>query len=274
MKVSSESHGEAGSTQYVAKHETSQNSKSKKSPLHELLVEDVKKSSDEIPDSILSSQTIAVHSKPIDDGNFIEATDAKRSRKRSTKSKGSGAKVSVPVASSEMPVGLSPIEKGKISRSVQQEKEQLLTIPAGPSLGDFVLWKGEPASPSPSPAWTTDYGRVPEPKSLRDIQKEQEKKASSAVPTNQLPTPQKLPPAQAARSSGLSLPISVSSPLKAAPPIQINLQAPQSKYKRDDDLFWVQLSSLSKKLSSMTSVSLLHHYSLLYTTLWWQLFVI
>ena len=241
MKVSSESHREAGSTEYLAKSEISQNSKSMKNPVHDLLAEDVKKSSErdaEVPDSMLSSQNVAVHAEPMDDGNFIEAKDTKRNRKKSSKSKGSGAKVSMPVASSEVPVGSSPIEKGKSSHSVQQDKEQLPSIPAGPSLGDFVLWKGEPASPSPSPAWTTDSVRVPKPTSLRDILKEQEKKASSAVLTNQLPTPQKLPPAQAARSSGPSWAISASAPSKGAPTIQINSQASQSKYKGDDDLFW------------------------------------
>ncbi|XP_019415112.1 PREDICTED: uncharacterized protein LOC109326765 isoform X1 [Lupinus angustifolius] len=240
-KVSSESHSGAGNTQYLAKLGTSQNIK--ESPLHDLLA-GVNKFSDLVPDSILSSQNVAAHSEPIDDGNFIEAKDTKRNRKRSAKSKGSGAKLSVPTASSEVPVGSSPTEKGKISRSVQQEKEQLPAIPAGPSIGDFVLWKGEPASPSPSPAWTTDSGRVPKPKSLRDIQKEQEKKASSRVPTNQLPIPQKLLPAQAARSNGPPLPISASLPIQinqAALPIQINSQASKSKYKGDDDLFWGQI---------------------------------
>ncbi|KAE9603576.1 putative GYF-like domain-containing protein [Lupinus albus] len=237
-KVSSESHSGSDNTQYLAKLGTSQNIK--ESPLHDLLA-GVNKFSDLVPDSILSSQNVAVHSEPIDDGNFIEAKGTKRNRKRSAKSKGSGAKLSVPTASSEVPVGSSPTEKGKISRSVQQEKEQLPAIPAGPCIGDFVLWKGEPASPSPSPAWTTDSGRVPKPKSLRDIQKEQEKKASSRVPTNQLPIPQKLPPAQAARSNGHPLPISASSPSKAALPIQINSQASKSKYKGGDDLFWGQI---------------------------------
>ncbi|CAL0305831.1 unnamed protein product [Lupinus luteus] len=237
-KVSSENHSGAGNTQYLAKLGTSQNIK--ESPLHDLLA-GVNKFSDLVPESILSSQNAAAHSEPIDDGNFIEAKDTKRNRKKSAKSKGSVAKLSVPTVSSEVPVGSSPIEKGKISRTVQLEKEQLPAIPAGPSIGDFVLWKEEPASPSPSPAWTTDSGRVPKPKSLRDIQKEQEKKASSRVPTNQLPIPQKLPPAQAAQSNGPPLPISASSPSKAALPIQINSQASKSKYKGDDDLFWGQI---------------------------------
>lgn len=242
-KVHSESHKEAGNTEYLVKPKTSQNSKSKKSPLHDLLTEDVKKSSErdgKVADCISSSQYIVVDSEPIDDGNFIEAKDTKRSRKKSTKSKGSGSKVSMPVASSEAPISSSPIEKGKSSRSLQQEKEQLPTIPSGPSLGDFVLWKGEPTSPSPSPAWTIDSGKVAKPKSLRDIQKEQEKKSSSAVPPNQLPTPQNSQPVPPARNSGSSWTISAPSPSpsKAAPSSQINSQACQSKHRGEDDLFW------------------------------------
>lgn len=143
----------------------------------------------------------------------------------------------MPVASSEVPISPIHIEKVKSSRSVQQEKEQLPSIPSGPSLGDFVLWKGEPTSPSPPPAWTTDSARIPKPTSLRDILKEQEKKSYAVLP-NQLPTPQKSQPAQAARNSGSSRPISASSPSKTAPSSQINSQASLSKYRGDDDLFW------------------------------------
>ncbi|KAJ1384943.1 GYF-like domain superfamily [Sesbania bispinosa] len=261
-KVSSESHREAGNAEHLAKPKTTQNSKSKKSPLHDLLAEDVKKSSErdgKVPDIMLSSQDIAVQSETIDDGSFIEAKDTKRSRKKSSKSKGSGSKASVPVASSEVPISSSPIEKGKSSRTLQQEKEQLPTIPSGPSLGDFVLWKGESKSPSPSPAWTTDSGRVPKPTSLRDILKEQEKKSTSTAPSNSLPAPQKLQPAQAARSSGPSrtISISASSPSKAAPSSQMNNQASQSKYKGDDDLFWgpIEHSKLETKQSDFPQLA-------------------
>ena len=113
-------------------------------------------------------------------------------------------------------------------------------IPAGPSLGDFVLCKGErePPIPSPSPAWSTDSGRVPKPTSLRDILKEQERKGSSAIPVSPMPPPQKSQPPQSTWSSASSRSISASSPSKNASPIQINSQASQSKYKGDDDLFW------------------------------------
>jgi len=242
VKVSSDSHREADDAEYLAKSEKSQNSKTKKSPLHDLLAEDVPKYSErdgKVPDSLIPSQNIVVHShsEPIDEGDFIEAKDTKRNRKKSAKLKGSGAKVSIPVASSEMPVSSSHIEKVGSSHSVQLEKEQLPSIPSGPSLGDFVLWKGEPTSPSPPPAWTTDSGKIPKPTSLRDIQKEQEKK-SAAVLSNQLPTPQKSQPAQVARSSSSSWPISTSSPPKNAPSSLINSQTSVSKYRGDDELFW------------------------------------
>ncbi|RDX97269.1 hypothetical protein CR513_19975 [Mucuna pruriens] len=244
VKVSSESHREGGNTEYPVNSETSQNRKSKKSPLHDLLAEEVLKKSNEIdaevPDSILPSHSIAVHSESVDDNNFIEAKDTKRSRKKSAKSKGSGTKASLPIASSEVHIASSPIDKGKNSRSTQQEKEELPAIPAGPSLGDFVLWKGEreSPSPSPSPAWSTDSGRVPKPTSLRDILKEQEKKGTSAVPVSPVPPPQKSQPTQSTWNSASSRSISASSPSKAASPIQINSQASITKYKADDDLFW------------------------------------
>ncbi|XP_020210585.1 uncharacterized protein LOC109795477 isoform X1 [Cajanus cajan] len=245
VNASSESHREAGNTEYPVKSETSQNPKSKKSPLHDLLAEEVLKKSNEIdaevPDSILPSHVVAVHSEPLDDGNFIEAKDTKRSRKKSGKSKGSGTKASLPIASSEIPIASSPIEKGKNSRLAQQEKEELPAIPVGPSLGDFVLWKGErePPNPTPSPAWSTDSGRVPKPTSLRDILKEQQRR-TSAIPVSPMPPAQKSQPTstQSTRSSASSWSISASSPSKAASPIQINSQASQSKYKGDDDLFW------------------------------------
>ncbi|CBI19683.3 unnamed protein product, partial [Vitis vinifera] len=164
----------------------------------------------------------------IDDDNFIEAKDTKKSRKKSAKAKGVGAKVSAPSASVDISVGSSPVEKGKISRLVQQEKEVLPAPPSGPSLGDFVPWKGEHVNPSPAPAWSSDSGKLPKPTSLRDIQKEQGKKASLVQNHVQIPTPQKSQPTQVTRGSGPSWSISASSPAKASP-IQI---------KGEDDLFW------------------------------------
>ncbi|KAI4316808.1 hypothetical protein L6164_024751 [Bauhinia variegata] len=242
VRVSTETQRELGNTENMGRSETSRHSKSKKSQLHDLLAEEVlKKSSErdaEVPDSMSSSQNTGVHSESIDDDNFIEAKDTKRSRKKSTKSKGSAAKVSMSTSSSDMPTASSPLEKSKSFRLVQQEKEVLPAIPAGPSLGDFVLWKGESASPSPSVAWSTESGRVAKPASLRDILKEEEKKGSG-IQGNQVPTPLKSQPSLAARTTAPSWSTSASSPSKAASPMQINSHAAsQSKYKADDDLFW------------------------------------
>ncbi|CAJ1973315.1 unnamed protein product [Sphenostylis stenocarpa] len=261
MNLCNDSHREADNTEYLAKSEKSQYSKTKKSPLHDLMVEDVPKSSERdgmVPDSMIPSQNIAVHSqsKPIDEGDFIEAKDTKRSRKKSARLKGSGAKVSIPVASSEMPISSSHIEKVKSSPSAPLEKEQLPSIPSGPSLGDFVLWKGEPTSPSPPPAWTADSGRIPKPTSLRDIQKEQERKSGAVLP-NQMPIPQKSQPAQVARSSSSSWPISTSSPSKTVPSSLINSQASLSKYRGDDESFWdpVEQSKQENKQSCFSQIA-------------------
>ena len=245
-KISREAQRDVANTELnVGKPESSLNHNSKKSHLHDLLAEEVlAKSSERDIDvsasisSMPSPQVTTALSESMDDDNFIEAKDTKKSRKKSAKAKGAGSKVSVTSTSVDVLVSSSPAEKGKSSRAVQQEKEVLPAIPSGPSLGDFVLWKGEPANPSPSPAWSTDSGKIPKPTSLRDILKEQEKKVSSAQHVNQIPTPQKPQPTQATRSSGPSWSLSGSSPAKAASPIQINSVASQSRHKGDDDLFW------------------------------------
>ncbi|EEF52556.1 conserved hypothetical protein [Ricinus communis] len=230
----------------AGKPEISPNSKSKKSQLHDLLAEEVLAKSDdremEVPDSVSSllSHQVTTNVESIDDSNFIEAKDSKKNRKKSAKAKGTGTKVAAPTTSADVPISSSPIDKSKSSRLIQPEKEVLPTIPSGPSLGDFVFWKGgESTTPSPSPAWSTESKKLPKPTSLRDIQKEQEKKFSSVQPQNPISTPQKPQPSQVAHASGASWSLSASSPSKAASPMQINSHsALQSKYKGDDDLFW------------------------------------
>nr|XP_048331467.1 protein ESSENTIAL FOR POTEXVIRUS ACCUMULATION 1 isoform X2 [Ziziphus jujuba var. spinosa] len=245
-KMSKETHRETGNADLnVGKPESSSNTKSKKSQLYDLLAEEVlSKSSErnvEVPDSTSSlsfPQVSNTLSESMDDDNFIEAKETKKSRKKSAKSKGAGNKVSVPLTSVDVPISSSLADKVKSSRPIQQEKEALPAIPLGPSLGDFVLWKGESTTPS-SPAWSTDSGKLPKPTSLRDIQKEQEKRIASAQHTNQIPTPQKSQPTPVTRNNAPSWSISGSSPSKAASPIQINSNASQSRYKGgDDDLFW------------------------------------
>ncbi|KAH0695390.1 hypothetical protein KY285_022487 [Solanum tuberosum] len=219
--------------------DVSLNQKSKKSQLHDVLAENtLAKSSDrerDFPDITSIQPSVSVN----DDDNFIEAKETKKSRKRSAKSKGAGAKVSVPTAASEVSIASSPIDKVKSSRQVQPDQEVLPAIPSGPSLGDFVVWKGESASssPIPVPAWSTDAGKPSKPTSLRDILKEQEKKVSSGQQHIPVPT-QKSVPNPPARVGGPSWSATGSSPAKASP-IQINSQAgTNSKNKVEDDLFW------------------------------------
>ncbi|KAK9054363.1 hypothetical protein SSX86_025441 [Deinandra increscens subsp. villosa] len=160
-----------------------------------------------------SSEKNSATSDLIEEGNFIETKESKKSRKKSAKAKAAGSKVSVAAVSVEIPVSSIPNEKGKSSSQV---KDVLPAVPAGPSLGDFVVWKGETVTPSPAPAWSNDSGKVARHTSLRDILKEQEKKVSSQIP---VPTPTQ----------------KSFSPAKAASPIPM---AAQSKNRIDDDLFW------------------------------------
>ncbi|KAJ9159784.1 hypothetical protein P3X46_025258 [Hevea brasiliensis] len=245
-KISRETPKDASNNELnVGKPEISPNSTSKKSQLHDLLAEEVlAKSNDgemevlESVSSLPSQQLTMTNVESVDDDNFIEAKDTKKSRKKSAKAKGTGTKALVPTTV-DVPVSSSPIEKGKSSRLVQQEKEVLPAIPSGPSLGDFVFWKGESTTHSPSPAWSTDTKKLPKPTSLRDILMEQEKKVSSVQPQNPMITLQKPQPTQATQGSGPSWSLSAASPSKAASSIQINSNAAiQSKYKADDDLFW------------------------------------
>ncbi|CAA0831564.1 GYF domain-containing protein [Striga hermonthica] len=173
--------------------------------------------------SIMSSQT-----DPVVADDFIDAKDTKKSRKKSAKAK----KAAPVVTATDVYVGSSPSDKGKLARQMQQQKE-VLPLPSGPSLGDFVTWKGESASP-PAPAWS-DSGKLGKPASLRDILKEQEKKVSSS---QQVLTPQKPATNQPARASVPSWSHS-SSPAKAAAPVTKSQASSQSKHNKvEDDLFW------------------------------------
>ncbi|KAL8153948.1 hypothetical protein V2J09_011708 [Rumex salicifolius] len=210
----------------------SENSNAKKSQLHDLLAAEVLAKASDKETMVAGPDPLSfpLPSSQVDtvDDDFIEAKDTKKSRKKAGKAKGSASKSSVPVPSVDAVVSSSPIEKSKSFRQVQQEREVLPAPPLGPSLGDFVPWKGESTSPSPAPAWSLDSGRVPKP-SLRDILKEQERKGVPSQQQPQLATPQKSQSTQAARTL----------PLKAAAPVQINSQdSSQMKYKGEDDLFW------------------------------------
>lgn len=252
--------------------DVSLNQKSKKSQLHEVLAENtLAKSSDrerDFPDITSIQPSVSVN----DDDNFIEAKETKKSRKRSAKSKGAGAKVSVPTAASEVSVASSPIDKVKSSHQVQPDQEVLPAIPSGPSLGDFVVWKGESASsaPIPVPAWSTDSGKPSKPTSLRDILKEQEKKVSSGQQHIPVPTQKSVqnPPA---RVGGPSWSATGSSPAKAASPIQINSQAgANSKNKVEDDLFWGPIDHPKQEAKQYDHFLPLYHFSLLSLSLFFS----
>nr|XP_043614542.1 protein ESSENTIAL FOR POTEXVIRUS ACCUMULATION 1-like isoform X2 [Erigeron canadensis] len=206
-----------------------------KSQLHDILAGEAPVKSSEknsTSDRVLTSM-VGSQSDMVEEGSFIDAKESKKSRKKSAKAKAAVAKVSAPAAAAaEVTVSSSPVEKGKSSR---QEKDILPAVPSGPSFGDFMVWKGETATPSPAPAWSTDSGKVPRHTSLRDILKEQEKKVASQMP---VPAP-KSSPAQSIRGNGPSWSSYASSPVKAASPIQgMSHGSSQSKNKVDDDLFW------------------------------------
>ncbi|CAA2975644.1 uncharacterized protein LOC111408962 isoform X2 [Olea europaea var. sylvestris] len=202
------------------------------SPSHDLIWETNVAKSSEILISTSSLPPVSLDS--VDDDNFIEAKDTKRSRKKSAKAKVAGVKVSVPVVSLDLSVGSNFIDKGNNSHQIQQ-KEILPAVPSGPSLGDFVTWKGESTNPSPAPAWSTESVKFQKPTSLRDILKEQQRTVSSGSEGTPVPTPQKSTFNQPAHGVGSS---SLSS-AKAASSIQINSSASShSKHKVDDDLFW------------------------------------
>ncbi|KAK9136366.1 hypothetical protein Syun_015696 [Stephania yunnanensis] len=241
-----ESHQGGASVHFASgKSDNLLNSKSKKSQLHDLLAEEVLAKSDEKtlvgPDSVSKVAPAPLVNtymdSAIDEDEFIQAKDSKKNRKKSVKGKGVATKASNSITSVD--IASSPIEKGKSSRQVQQEKEVLPPLPSGPSLGDFVLWKGEqPASPLPSLAWSTESAKPSKPTSLRDIiQKEKEKRVAPVQHQAQNTTPQKVPATRGTRGSG-SWSLSGSSPSKAASPIQINSVSTTSKPKGDDDLFW------------------------------------
>ncbi|GMJ02663.1 Essential for poteXvirus Accumulation 1 [Hibiscus trionum] len=225
---------------------------SKKSPLHDLLAEEVleksKESDADVPGTVCTSSTnvTTTNVEPIDDDNFIEAKETKKSRKKSAKAKGTGAKVSVPPSTVDtLLVNASTVEKGKGSRSAQLEKEVLPSIPSGPSLGDFVPWKEEQVNPS-APAWSADSQKLTKPTSLRDIQKEQ-KRNSSVQSTNPITT-QKSQPNLSTPVGVSSWSVTASSPSKTASPIQINSHASQSKHKGDDDLFWGPIDQTKQEI--------------------------
>ncbi|PIA52597.1 hypothetical protein AQUCO_01000464v1 [Aquilegia coerulea] len=185
------------------KSENASNLRSKKNHLHDLLAEEVlAKSAD-----ILATKDDSF----IDDADFVEAKDTKKNRKKSAKGKAMGVKSVSPANSVDVSVSCLS-EKGNDSH---QKQEALSPFPSNQSLGDFVHRKGEPANHLPPPAWSTDLGKLSKPTSLRDIQKEQQQRASSVHPPDPMPTTNKV----------------LSNRIDA-------LASAKSKSKVEDDLFW------------------------------------
>ncbi|KAF8024337.1 hypothetical protein BT93_F1506 [Corymbia citriodora subsp. variegata] len=250
----------------VPKNQSSIDPKGKKSQLHDLLAEETSGKSSQREMELSDrkhgplSQQAATQVETLDDENFIDARESKKNRKKSAKSKAAGSKNPGPVATADVSIGSSPLEKGKSSKVVPQEKEVLPTIPSGPSLGDFVPWKVEATNSQPAPAWSTDSGKLIKPTSLRDILKEQGTKVAAGQRQNQIPIPQKSQAVPSSHTSSWSL--SSSSPSKAASPLQINSSASSKpKIKEDDDLFWGPIDQSKQdtkqgefpKLASQTS---------------------
>jgi hypothetical protein len=233
--------------------ESGSSTKSKKSHLHDLLAEEVlAKTSQQTEASV----TVNVEKSPglfttsvvsslvevttADDSEFVEAKDTKKSRKRAPKGKSATGKVPT-IASLESPVSSVQLEKSKSSRQLQQEKEVLPAPPAGPSLGDFLPWKAESSSSPPAPAWSVDTFKQAKTTSLRDIQKEQERKLSTLVHSQ--PQVAVAPKVQTNRSSsGNSSTWQHSafpqSPKTVAPSQSITIPSNNSRSKAEDELFW------------------------------------
>ena len=209
-------------------------------------------------------QVTTTNAESFDDDNFIDARETKKSRKKSARAKTSGAKIAAHVPAVDTSLQTNSVEKGKSSRILQQqEKEVLPAIPSGPSLGDFVLWKGESVNnPPPAAAWSSGPKKSTKPSSLRDIVKEQEKMTTSShPPPSPVPTTQKAIPPQA-HQGGASWSRSASSPSQA-----VSQSSSQSKSKGDDDLFWgpvEQSTQDTKQYEPISCSSSLHFMVALY----------
>ncbi|URD98913.1 GYF domain [Musa troglodytarum] len=241
---------QAATSTLLVNSENTLKSKNSKSQLHDLLAEEVlaKSNKEDIEpfannaeDSLLQSPSIPeahVDTSTINDDNFVEAKDTRKARKKASKSKASGVKIPQSVVSSELSAAPSPIEKAKSTRQAQQDKDYLPAPPTGPSLGDFVLWKGDQATSVPPPAWSGDSRKPQRPIALRDIQMEQEKRSGILQQQVPIPTPVKQQPSQISHGSGTSRQLFGSSPSNTVSSIQLISQVPAQKSRDEDDLFW------------------------------------
>ncbi|KAG8100835.1 hypothetical protein GUJ93_ZPchr0013g37321 [Zizania palustris] len=225
-------------------------SRSKRSQLHDLLAEEVlARSSNTDNDNIgntndavfppLYSAVVQPDAPAIDGNDFIEAKDSKKSKKKATKAKGSAVRAPSPVGSFDSSIVSIPTEKGKSSKQAHQEKEILPAPPSGPSLGDFVPWKSDQTDAVPAPAWSTELAKVQKHLSLRDIQREQERRSCAVQQQPPSPTPAKVSINQRNHANASSWQASGSSPSKTLAPVQTTSNASShSKSNAEDDLFW------------------------------------
>ncbi|GLJ30004.1 hypothetical protein SUGI_0593180 [Cryptomeria japonica] len=223
--------------------------RTRKSHLHDLLAEEVlaKTSQPILEPSVAANVEKPSELLPVsavllppevsagDDSEFVEARESKKNRKRANKGKNAAVAKASTVASSEPPVSSVAVEKNKAARQIQQDKEVLSVPPSGPSLGDFLPWKTESSTSPPAPAWSVDVAKLTKTASLREIQKEQERKlALSMQSQQQVVAPPKV---QASRSlSGNSSLWSV--PKSATPTQSIAIPSSSSRSKPEDELFW------------------------------------
>ncbi|KAK3124409.1 hypothetical protein QOZ80_7BG0586160 [Eleusine coracana subsp. coracana] len=222
--------------------------RSKRSQLHDLLAEEVLARSSVADNENISNASdalfpplSAVAAQPnapaLDDSDFIEAKD-KKSKKKATKAKGSTVKAPSPVGSFDQSAITMPTEKGKSAKQAQQESEILPAPPSGPSFGDFVLWKSD-ANSVPAPAWSNDSAKVHKPLSLRDIQREEERRLGAVKQQAPLPAPVKSSVNQKVHGNAASWQASGSSSSKTVTPVQMSSNTPnRSKSSAEDDFFW------------------------------------
>jgi hypothetical protein len=237
-----------GAGRSLGGQESSGDSRNKRSQLHDLLAEEVlARSSNADNENIgsanyvsfppLSPAVVQPDAPAFDDNDFIEAKDSKKNKKKGAKSKGPAVKAPLSVGSVESAISI-PTEKVKSSKQAQLEKEILPAPPSGPSFGDFVPWKTDQSNFAPAPAWSTD-AKVRKPLSLRDIQREEERRSGAVQQQPPSPTPAKVSMNQ--RNHGIvpSSQASGSSPSKAVAPVQMSSNpSNRAKSNAEDDLFW------------------------------------
>jgi len=268
MSASSEQQfGGAGKSLGV--QESAGDSRNKRSQLHDLLAEEVlARSSNADNESIgnandvsfppLSPAVVQPDAPAFDDNDFIEAKDSKKNKKKGTKSKGPAVKALLPVGSVDSSAISVPTEKIKSSKQAQLEKEILPAPPSGPSFGDFVPWKTDQTNFAPAPAWSTDSAKVHKPLSLRDIQREEERRSGVVQQQPPSPTPAKVSMNQRNHGNVPSWQASGSSPSKPVAPVQMTSNpSNRAKSNAEDDLFWgpSDHSKQDKKQSEFPSLS-------------------